>query len=238
MPVGGADIDAEPHDDPRESAPSVGKSPTKVSPFAPKASRITRALLSQPTEIWRLSDLAQRVRMNPGNVHRVLTALTAMGLVERDGDGYAVQDPGSLLEAWAENDRTSRAAERISMQVRDDLGREIERVVHSLEGHAVVSGEWAAEHYAPYLSASHAIVHCIDSGVWDPEGLAARLGPPPLRASNRVTIDLADEGVADFSQDRNGLPLVAPQQLYVDLYRDRTRAREAAEHVRQEVLRF
>ena len=42
----------------------------------------------------------------------------------------------------------------------------------------------------------------------------------------------------DFSDVRDGLPLVSPQQLYVDLYRDRGRGREAAEHVRREVLGF
>src|SRR4051794_18035506 len=37
MPGGGVDIEAEPYDYPRESAALVSKSPTRVSPFAPKA---------------------------------------------------------------------------------------------------------------------------------------------------------------------------------------------------------
>jgi hypothetical protein len=49
---------------------------------------------------------------------------------------------------------------------------------------------------------------------------------------------LSDPGVSDFGTVHADFPLVSPHQLYVDLYRDRGRGREAGEHVRREVLGF
>jgi hypothetical protein len=210
----------------------------RVSPFAPKASRVVRALLSDPDKRWRLSELAHSCRMNPGNVHRVLGGLRERGLVEKDSEAYVVDDAGSMLEAWAEQGRRVGSGQRMAIPVRDDLRSNTEAVIEMLDGHAAVSGELAAELYAPLLPSSHAIVHCVEQTAWDQERFHAAASQRPLRPRGQIVLDLADEGVAEFGQDRSGLPLVAPQQLYVDLFRDRSRAREAAEHVRREVLGF
>jgi hypothetical protein len=210
----------------------------QVSPFAPKASRVVRALLAEPRRPRRLSQIADQCRMNPGNVHRVLRALMDLGLVERDGDIYVVGDPGSLLEAWAERAQRISPRDRVSLPVYGDLRAEVERVLDGLNREAVVSGELAAELYAPHLPAGHALVHCITQAV-DLERLQDGDRPRSLRPPRgHIHIDFADEGVADFGEHRGGLPLVSAQQLYVDLYRDRSRAREAAEHVRRERLGY
>lgn len=223
---------------PWSAQPSWKRPERTVSPFAPKASRIVRALLSEHGRPWRLSQLADLCRMNPGNVHRVLAALVDQGFVEREGDHYVLEDPGALLEAWAEQGRRSRPAERVSIPVQDGLHAEVDRVVEDLGGHAVVSGELAAELYAPHLPASQAIVHCVSDDAWDRERLSAGANARPLRPQGNVVVDLVDQGVAEFSEVRSGLALVSAPQLYFDLYRERSRAREAAEHVRREVLRF
>jgi hypothetical protein len=114
----------------------------------------------------------------------------------------------------------------------------VTRVVKALDGRAAVSGELAAELYAPHLPATRALVHCIARSAWERARIGELAGAPPLRRRGDIVVDLVDAGVADFGTVRDGLPLVAPQQLYVDLYRDRTRAREAAEHVRREVLSY
>lgn len=216
----------------------TSKPPSRVSPFAPKASRVVRALLADARRRWRLSDLAEACRLNPGNVHRVLAALVDHDLVERDDDRYVVVDPGSLLEAWAEEAFRKRPREEVRIPVRDDLPSAVRDLLRALPAEAVVSGELAAELLAPHLPAAHAIVHCVDSARWDPERLVSTRAAPPLRPRAHILVDLADEGVAQFGEEREGLPLVSAPQLYVDLYRHRGRGREAAEHVRSEVLGF
>jgi hypothetical protein len=210
-----------------------------ASPFAPKASRVVRALLSDPSARWRLSDLAALSHSNPGNVHRTLSALVDSGVVERDEDSYVVADPGSLLEAWAEQKQVAR--EQVSVAVEGTLREDVERWLERLGGHAVVSGELAAEILAPYLPAESAIVHALSTDAFAAiEGNRARF---PLLSglapgAGRLVLDLADEGVADFGTSAQGLPLASPQQVYVDLAGDVGRGREAAEHLRRHVLAY
>jgi IclR helix-turn-helix domain/Transcriptional regulator, AbiEi antitoxin, Type IV TA system len=218
----------------------IGHQPS--SPFAPKASRVVRALLSNPSQHWRLSDIAVLVNLNPGNVHRALGTLQESGYVERDGDHYVLADPGSLLEAWA--DVAPAPKERVSIPVEGDLREDVAKLVAQLEGNAVVSGELAAELLAPHLPARSAIVHCLDLDVWDRLSQRSEqrsllslplLGAP---ASGHILVDLPDEGVVQFSTSVGTLDLVGPAQLYVDLFRDPARGRQAAEEVRRQLLGY
>lgn len=216
----------------------LGKvAPSRSSPFAQKASRVVRALLSNPQQPWRLSDVAVLSHLNPGNVHRALAALVDLGMVERDEDAYLVADPGSLLEAWG--DQAQRPREQMRLRCAGDLREFVRDLIGRLDGAGVVSGELAAEDLAPYLPAQSAIVHCLDAERF--AGLAGDAPGPSLRfglARGEVLVDLADEGYGDFRSERSGLPLASPSQVYVDLVRDRGRGREAAEHLRRSVLGF
>lgn len=209
----------------------------KSSPFAPKASRVVRALLSQPGESWRLSALTSLVDINPGNAHRILASLVEEGLVERDEEDYVVYDPGSLLEAWAE--AYSLPRERVVLPVQDTLDEEIRRLAEGSED-VVVSGEFAAEHLAPHLPSESAVLHCLTIDAW--QQLSGGRDPgfltPPVARRGQIVLAQADPGVAQFGHRDNGVAFVAPVQAYVDLYRQRDRGREAAEHLRREVLAF
>lgn len=207
-----------------------------VSPFAPKASRIVRGLLVHPERRQRLSDLAGEVAVDPGNAHRVLAALIDTDLVERDRDEYLVADPGSLLEAWAEQAR--RPEGRIELPVGEDLAGAVAKVQGIAGEGSVVSGEFAAELLAPHLPATAALVHCVSPETW---GAIARLADnwrAPLRRVGKIDVVLSDEGVAQFASPMNGYRVAAPVQVYVDLFRHPGRGREAAEHLRREVLGF
>lgn len=211
---------------------------SSASPFAPKASRIVRALLAHPEERWKLSHLANLVDVDVGNAHRILASLADMGVVERDEDAYLVVDPGSLLEAWADFHR--RPSQRLALPVLSDLERDLHDLTASLQGEAVVSGEFAAEALAPYLTASGAVVHCLTPQAWESvagRGSGHSLVPaPPGRG--RITVDLADEGTAQFHSFVNNIAVVHPVQLYVDMFRDFGRGREAAEHLRRELIPY
>lgn len=214
----------------------------RSSPFAPKASRVVRLLLAKPGQPKRLSEIAETADMNPGNVHRALAALQALALVERHEDQYEVLDPGSLLEAWA--DASRRPRERFSISLGEGAAADLVRDLlgspgggGSLGERAAVSGEVAAELLVPHLAARSAVVH-----VWDADAYhkAARDWRSPNIPFSRaiVQVELADDKIAQFGSERGGLKLVSPAQLYVDLYRSRGRARDAAEEMRRQVLGY
>ena len=218
--------------------PGIG-APSRTSPFAPKASRVVRALLSDPTRKWRVSHLAASVGLNPGNAHRTLASLQEVGLVEQDRERYVVPDPGSLLEAWADASRPPR--QHVSLPREDQLADDVARIVTRLDGYASVSGELAAELLAPHLPAQSAIVHCLDADAFERLQPAAR--PPPLpwnmgAAPGRIVVYLSDEGAGQFGGSVGGLDLVSPQQLYVDLAHVPSRGRQAADEVRRQLLRY
>ena len=216
------------------------KGPTKTrgpSPFAPKASRVLRSLLADHEREWRLSDLAKTTTLNPGNVHRVLNRLMDDGYVERDDDSYLLADPGALLDAWAENGAPVR--ERTAIPVKGDLRPAAEGLLERFHGHAVISGELAAELLAPHLPAAGAVIHCLDPQEWARIDLEEIEPPPPaFRAPGRILLDLPDAGVAQFGSEVSELPLVGAAQLYVDLYKQPTRGRQAAQEVRRQLLDF
>jgi hypothetical protein len=219
--------------EPSSSGPPAS---TRTSPFAPKASRVVRAILAD-VRPWRLTELAVRVGLNPGNVHRALGALVEAGYVERDEELYVATDPGSLLEAWAEQAAPSRWGTNAPINM--PLEEAARRLVAAGPG-LTISGELAAEFLAPHLPSSTATLHCPNADVYE-EIVAGPLAELSIAANHgfgRVFVDVADEGVSDFGAHTRGLPLVHPVQVYVDLARTQTRAREAAEHLRRERIGF
>jgi hypothetical protein len=210
---------------------------SRTSPFAPKASRIVRGLLTAPEERWRVSNLADAVGVDVGNAHRILASLVEMGVVERDEEAYLVSDPGSLLEAWAEFYRRPR--ERIALPIADDLGQDLRKLVVALDGDAVVSGEFAAELQAPYLPAAGALLHCYNLAAWESLRSSEQHDyAPTFMPRGRILVDMADDGVGQFASIVDGLPIAHPIQVYVDLFRDPGRGREAAEHLRRELIPY
>ena len=179
--------------------------------------------------------------LNPGNVHRVLAALQEGGYVEREHDWYLVADPGSLLEAWAEVGSRPPPRNRAAFPYEGDLRTAVRDLVERLDGHAVVSGELAAELLVPHRAAAGAIVHCLDADAWErlePDLLLGGDGLAKVAPSDYVIADLVDDGVAQFGSSVDGLELVGPVQLYVDLARARGRARSAAVEVRRQRLGY
>lgn len=208
------------------------------APFAPKGSRVVRALLVHRERRWRLSELAHLVDVAPGNAHRILSALADRGYIERDRDEYSVVDAGSLLEAWA--DASRRPSEYLALPIVEDLEGDIRRFINLLhrKDAVVVSGELAAEAYLPYLPAERAVIHVLSAEAWGEvenwkDSRASFLGE-----RDQIFVAQSDPGVAHFGDERDGLPLVSPVQVYVDLAADRGRGREAAEQLRREVLGF
>lgn len=167
----------------------------------------------------------------------VLNRLVDDGYVEREEDAYLLVDPGGLLNAWAENGPPAR--ERTAIPVEGDLRSAAEGLLDRFHGHAVISGELAAELLAPHLPAAGAVIHCLDAREWariDLEEIEP--SPPVFRAPGRILLDLPDAGVAQFGSEVSGLPLVGAAQLYVDLYKEPTRGRQAAVEVRRQLLDF
>jgi hypothetical protein len=204
-----------------------------ASPFAPKSSRVARALLLDPARWWRQKQLAEHTDLDPGRVSRVVRRLDGDRLLERDGARLRPYDPDLLLDAWADNYRFDR--HDIITGHLSGSGLELARELHaSLDAEALehaftgLPAAWVLDPFARFR-----LVSVYVTG--DPRAAADAVGlRRNERGANVQIIGPDDRGVFDGQRILDGLPCVAPVQTYLDLAHLPERAAEAAEHLRSD----
>jgi hypothetical protein len=208
--------------------------------FAPRATRVVRVLLAEPSRSWRLEELARAAAVSLGHSHNVVKRLEDLRWLERD-DAQRIHlgKPADLLEAWSES-YTYRTNEIASYFVPERVTR---RVMADLARAAAAEGR----RYAFTLSAGLSLVaphtrlgaiHCYLDG--DPGPVAAALGLHPAGEADGTLHVLSpyDPGVFDGLLDKAGLKVVSLPQLYADLVRYERRGPEQAEHLRREAMGY
>jgi hypothetical protein len=208
--------------------------------FAPRATRVARVLLAEPSRAWRLEELAKAAAVSLGHSHNVVKRLEDLRWLERDDDQRLhLSKPADLLQAWSES-YTYRSNEIASYFVSDRVTR---RIMTDLAKLATAEGR----RYAFTLSAGLSLVaphtrlgaiHCYLDG--DPAPVAAALGLHPAAEADGTLHLLSpyDPGVFDGLLDKAGLKVVCLPQLYVDLVRAERRGAEQAEHLRREAMGY
>jgi hypothetical protein len=208
--------------------------------FAPRATRVVRVLLAEPSRAWRLEELAKAAEVSLGHSHNVVKRLEDLRWVERDeAQRIHLGKPADLIEAWSESYtyRTNEIAsyfapERVTRRLMADLAR------------AATADN---RRYAFTLSAGLSLVaphtrlgaiHCYLDG--DPAPIAAALGLHPAGEADGAFHLLSpyDPGVFHGLLDKAGLKVVSLPQLYADLMRYERRGAEQAEHLRREAMGY
>lgn len=207
------------------------------SPFAPKSSRVTRVLLLDPKRWWRQKDLVDATGLDDGNVSRIVRRLYDELLIERDGQLLRPSDPNLLLDAWAQDyrfDAHDILACHLSgsgIELAFDLARRLKElnIRHAFTG---LSAAWALDNFARFRLTT---VY-IDGDPRDAaERLDVRIGE---RGANVQLVGPNDQGVFTAEKDYDGLRCVAPVQVYIDLINLPERARDAAQYLRDQHLRW
>ena len=208
--------------------------------FAPRATRVVRVLLAEPTRPWRLEELAKAAEVSLGHSHNVVKRLEDLRWVERDhGQRIHLGKPADLLQAWCEsysvrsNEITSYfVPERVSRKLMTDVARvaaaEARRYAFTLgAGLSLVAPQ-------PRLTA----LHCYLEG--DPASLASALGLRPTAEADGALHVLTpyDPGVFYGTLEKAGLKVVSVPQLYADLVHADRRGAEQAEHLRREAMGY
>ena len=224
----------------KEGKPNLRPSTRPLrSLFAPRATRVVRALLVDPHRFWRLEELAKGAGVSLGHAHNVVKRLEELAWVERgEYQRIHLAKPADLLEAWLDTYSYQKneiatyfSPERITRK----LMTEIARLAHA-EGRRYAF----TLHSGAVLVASHIRVpsiHCYLEG--EPNALARSLGLRPGEEQGNVHFMLPyDEGVFHAPLEKGGLAVVCLPQLYVDLYHYERRGREQAEYLRREALGY
>jgi hypothetical protein len=208
--------------------------------FAPRATRVVRALLADPGRAWRLEELGRAAEVSLGHSHNVVKRLEDLRWLERDGaQRIQLTKLADLLEGWVES-YTYRSNEMASYFVPERVTR---RLMADLARTAVDEGR----RYAFTLGAGVSLVappvrlgavHCYLEG--DPAPIAAALGLHPAGEADGALHLLSpyDPGVFYSLLDKAGLKVVCLPQLYADLMHWDRRGPEQAEHLRREAMGF
>lgn len=205
--------------------------------FSPKAARIMRCLLRNPSQrIWRVAELAEESCTSLGQVSNVRKALVDREWAQARSDGLKLTQPDALLDAWCDS-YEKRSVKRTGYHTilhSDTLAQQIKAVLNIAgQGeHALLASFSAAQWLAPFARYPSQMFYANEAGE---SILREYLQLEPVNKGENVVIERpADDGVlADRIEAAPGVWSTGLVQTYLDLHAAGERGVEAAEHLRQ-----
>lgn len=209
--------------------------------FSPKAGQVLRTLLRDPTRPWKVVDLAKAAEVSIGHASNVRSALRDREWATVDDEGLHLIAPDALLDAWRKSYEPVRGkrsswytilhGRQLDEALRDAL---IER---DTKGHAMLGGLSAAQWLAPYMRGNMTTLYA-DSAVM-PHLVDALKLKPSKNGGNVEVIEPDDPAILKERVELPGAPPVSsPVLTYLDLSQLDDRGSEAAEHLREKLLKW
>ncbi len=207
--------------------------------FRPKAARVLRAMLREPSRPWRVTELSETTGVSLGHISNVRTGLIDREWAHPSDAGLALSDPNALLDAWRDI-YTVPSGERLRFytplhgSALEDAARNALRADNS-PGRFAFASFSAAQWLSPYARTGTHYFFADDQGL---SKLQAALKLTPSSKGENVVITVPkDLGVlADTVEPAPGAVCTSPVQTYLDLSIAGERGAEAAQHLRLERL--
>jgi len=205
--------------------------------FAPRSSRVARALLTEPQRLFTQAELTAASGVDKGRVSRLVRRLEQMDLLVREGRAFRLKDAGLALEAWREAyDFEDHDVRRGHVSVRDP-----QELIETIGRSAAAAGlSWALTGLAAAWRLTHfAMFRLVTVYVRErppDEWLSEMSFREEPRGANLWVVRAVDDGVFEGAAVADGFPCVHPMQVYLDLKSHPERAAEAAGQLRTRLL--
>ena len=224
-----------------DRSPSTSREPVLAAApepdlFSAKSSRVPRAFLA-PRPAWTQADLATITGVSRPLLSRLLENLTQQGFVRRDGpprnSRWTIAQPDALLDEWARRDVWPR---RVVLQQYSILAPSLEKAARQLLAMLGPSGlvftQWfAAQFRHPYTEPP---VLSAYVATWPTAETLRILNAREVTTGGRLwLLRPQDEGVFQFTQTVQDLPLVSDAQIYLDLLQVGLRGPDQAKALRE-----
>lgn len=203
--------------------------------FKIKASRVLRVLLSNPNRYWKIAPLAKEAKVSVGHVYNVKEELLNRELAVVDNRGMRLSEPKSLLQEWCNNYQFegTQIQSFYSLSKMAQLEKQIEEFCSKRKMRYALSGFAGAARLAPFVRYHR--IHCyVENSIDD---LVKSLDLKSVTSGeNIIFMNPSDDGVFYYTQRMEGVHLVSPIQLYLDLNTLSDRGKEAADFIYNEVI--
>jgi hypothetical protein len=211
-----------------------------IDPFSRKSSRIARVLLTNPDKGWQLQQLAREAGVSLGLASKVKNALLEEAYLEQRDRLLYVRDPAKLLQAWVAQYRPH--VKRLQLFAMPRPSETETRLADWCRAHALpyaLTQLSAAWRYTPMVRYDKSVVY-IDKKIESEADLRSLLGCLDARRVDtgvNCTLWLTDDA-AVFRDARqvDGVIVVSPLQLYLDLQMLAGRGEEAAQEILEKEL--
>lgn len=207
-----------------------------ASLYSPKSERILRVLLTFPDRSWKTIELAKEAQVSLGMITHVRRRLLEEEWIRTTTDGFFLSQPEKLLLDWSRNYSIfqNKIFEFYSMKSYSDIELDIAKVCEEIKIPYALTGFSASARLAPVVRGQRSMIF-ITRGM---ELVANQIGLKSVDSgANVFLIQPYDEGVLWNSKIMNGIQIVTPIQVYLDLKKFPGRGEEAAEFLFKEVIK-
>ena len=204
--------------------------------YSPKAARILRVILNNPRKNWKMQDLAREAEVSLGQAANVKKLLDSRELIEKAEEGFTLREPFSLLSEWSQNYvfRKNRTRDFYSLKSIPDIEAEIAEVCERNKITYALTGFSGAARFTSAVRYQRAMAF-VDA---EEDQLLKLFEFKEVSSGANVTLLMPyDAGVYYGVTTKEGIRVVSPVQLYLDLMGFKGRGEEAANALLEEVIR-
>lgn len=204
--------------------------------FSPKAERVLRVLLTSPHRHWRIEPLSKEAEVSLGLVANVKKLLLGQEWSQEEREGFRVCNANALLNEWTLFSRPERSATThfYSRHSLSEIEATLARNCEQEEIRYALTALSGASRYAAYTRGLRASAYVETE---DFRELAKRMDWKSVTSGANITVLRPyDAGVFYGAQTVDGIRVVSPLQVYLDLQGEKGRKSEAGQHLRETVI--
>ena len=222
----------------RPNQPTVNKA---ADPFSKKSSRIVRTLLTHPNKGWQVQQLAQQADVSLGLVSKVKTTLLEEAYLEERDRLLFVRDAVKLLQGWSEEYRPQvRQLQLFALPRLPETEKRFAEWCRANKIAYALTQLAAAWRYSPLVRYDKSVIY-IDRKLETGNKLKALLEHIDAREVDtgaNCTLWITDDpAVFTDAKEFDGVNVVSPLQLYLDLKVLPGRGEDAAQEMLERELR-
>jgi hypothetical protein len=229
----------------RERPPAPSEERAIRTLFTGTRARVLLAMLDRPKDWINVKQLSREADVSTATASEVLQALERNDWVMTEGAGPTKQRrlnrPGDVLDAWTKFAETRKPPKQRRYFIPNTLTDATYRIPKTLEKHHVeyaLTGEAAAQHFAPWLTHISTLRFRMVYSDRVKAALSELGAKLTSEGANVSVIEVSSPKDIAFRRREEDIWYAHPIQIYLDLLRLEGRARDAARHLREEVIGF